>query len=333
MNLEQKEWRSVQIAATILYRCLGNIQISQAESPYYDLLVTIPEEGDLRFGVEIKSSTFTETQAFSYATRILADLDYTNPQTQIPIILMCVNESAETATFSFLIGWNYGYPKIYRKVELRKANKENFEVAKEALKYMDNVIRVISENNWTVLKRIGLTKELGQNRSSYSELLYLRAFSSNYCMKQKQVTDEKEKLERLIKGIPEEEYPSDELDDFILNGVRTLYPDAKIKSSLILLSSDVKDIQILQNYWMEKASLMISPNILNMDNAIIEYIQRFQCIRIPLEIYGDNPLFKNYYQGEFFEAYSPNEGWLERYPKIKDLAKNTLRSVSTLFIR
>lgn len=331
MNTEQKEWRSIQIAATILYRHLGNISIEYSQNQYYDLLVNITSEADLRFGVVVKSSTFTSSQAFQHATNILAELDYSNQDLSLPIILMCVNEATESATFAFLICWNLGRPSIHKRVELRIANKENLELAKDVLKSMDNVIRILSVNNWNVLKTINLRKDIGNNREVSASLMYLRSFSGEYRMRQNKVVNEKEKMKRLLYGIPEEEYPSDILDELILHGVQRSYPDAKMKSRLILFSSEINDIQIISQYWKNDAEILIGPDLLSYDILVQQYARQFQCIKLPLQIYGDNKYFKPYFENEFFEAYSNVGSWVNDYSSVLNLAKTTLKPVSTLF--
>ena len=150
-------------------------------------------------------------------------------------------------------------------------------------------------------------------------------------MRQNKVVNEKEKMKRLLFGIPEEEYQSDILDDLILHGVQRSYPDAKMKSRLILFSSEINDIQIISQYWKNDAEILIGPELLSYDILVQQYARQFQCIKLPLQIYGDNKYFKQHFENEFFEAFSNVSSWVSDYSNVLNLAKTTLKPVSTLF--
>ena len=55
-------------------------------------------------------------------------------------------------------------------------------------------------------------------------------------MKPKEVVDEREKYNRLLTGVPEDEYPNDFLDNSIFSMVQQQFPDAQMKSSMMLFS-------------------------------------------------------------------------------------------------
>ena len=96
MKKEIKEMRSYQIAAIILLRYIDGIEISESQYPYYDLLVTDKTTG-LKFGIEVKFSNSERTQEYQSYIQALSHIDLNDENNRIPILIMAVNETKETA--------------------------------------------------------------------------------------------------------------------------------------------------------------------------------------------------------------------------------------------
>jgi hypothetical protein len=100
-----------------------------------------------------------------------------------------------------------------------------------------------------------------------------------------EVLDDAEKFYRHLNGIPEEEYPKDELDDIILNAVRIKYPDAKVHSTLLFSSYDLEN---LYRYKMMKrmigSMIIVEPDYSTLNPSLNYGVEIPQ---IPLELYID----------------------------------------------
>lgn len=93
-KVEYKNWRTVQIAASILYKYYKNVTITQYSSSLFDLIVQDQETG-LSFAVKVKNSKFEESNSYqSYIDEILK-LQQNDGNAHVPLLLMLVNEVPE----------------------------------------------------------------------------------------------------------------------------------------------------------------------------------------------------------------------------------------------
>ena len=329
-NKEQKEWRMVQIAATLLYRYFGNISIESSANPIYDLLVKYNDGTDLRFGVNVKSSTFVSSKTYDDIIARLAKENFSNEGSNVPVLLLCVNESQETARFAFQIGWRYGRPRIYKDVELRTLNKANAEKCLEIIKSMDDVIRVLSANDMNVCKKITISKTFGEIQE-HADILYLRKLSPNYKMRQKEIVTQKESFDRLLHGIPEEEYPSDLLDESIFKAIQARYPDAKCRSKTILLSAELKDLQFYEGSHMSNVYVRITPDVSTIPQGLLGVLNGIEAITIQLQVFVMGIFNVKAFDNEGFTISLPFEGWMNAYMQLKE-QMNSLHNISDYFI-
>lgn len=329
-NKDQKGWRMVQIAATLLYRYFGNISIESSLNPIYDLLVKYNDGTKLQFGVNVKSSTFVNSKTYEDLITGLARESFSNEGSKVPVILLCVNESQETARFAFQIGWRYGRPRIYKDVELRTLNKANAEKCLEIIKSMDDVIRVLSANDMNVCKKISISKTFGQIHE-HADILYLRRFSPNYKMRQKEIVTQKESFERLLHGIPEEEYPSDLLDETIFKAIQNSYPDAECRSKTILLSTELKDLQYYEGSHMSNVYVRIMPDISTIPQGLLGILNGIEAITVQLQIFVMGLFNVEAFDNECYSVNMPFEGWMNSYMQIKE-QMSSLHDISDYFI-
>lgn len=317
-NQENKKWRTIQIAAMVLYRYFKPVKIEKGNTSLYDLLVTLNENTGLRFGVIVRNSTFKSSDSYQSAVDGLKDYNYDILENRVPVLLLCVNENKETATFGFLISWQFGTPRIYRDFEMKQLTLDNAEKAINIIKAMGEVIRALDEKDFNILKRISFSKQYRNNRTLYGEAIYLRKFTPDYRMQQKEIVDEKEKLKRLFNGIPEEEYPSDIIDFIIKDTLKKEYPDAEIKSSLLLLSTDLRNLQRYNQYKIYKENIIVSPDLKELNLPIRPILNKNIFPTIPIEIYVQ----KEFDQGlpnNRFECYYPFEDWVSKNGEINKL--------------
>lgn len=331
MNIVYSEWRVQMIACNILYRCFGDITIDRM--PDWDLLdmkVSYNDGSDLSFGIILKRSCDNTTQIGEKLTGQLFMVDFTQKMYRLPIILMVVEEQTERAKIGFVVGWRFGKPCIYRNFELRILNEKNANVCLQIIKSMDEVIRVLSADELNVLKRITFSKKLHDKRIQQAEVLYLRKLSTTYRMKQKEIVNEKQRFERLLKGTPEEEYPKDNLDKLILKGIKGKFRNAKMKSKLILFSTDLKELQSYKNVHRLKASLLVSPNLNELPDIALSMLNGMEMLNIVLDVFVDVIFYEKVFDNISFFLNEPLEGWVKKISELNEL-KKTMESITMFF--
>ena len=98
-----RNYRMLQIAAMILYRNIPNITLVQSDDNVYDILC-FSTIGELRFGINVVSSSFSTSNTYEHYLKYLDSVDYSDKNYRIPILLMAVNESTETAMIGIQVG-------------------------------------------------------------------------------------------------------------------------------------------------------------------------------------------------------------------------------------
>lgn len=323
-------WRIEQIATTILYRCFGNISVTQAQEGVCDLFVTYNDGTELRFGVVVKNSSFEKSEHFDSLIKRLEETDFAIAANRLPIIALYVDESTENAKVAFLVGWRFNKPRIYRDFELRNLNEKSAGICLQIIKSMDSVIRLLSVDDLNVLKRIVFSRKLSDNRTQEAEILYLRKLSATYRMNEKEVVDERERLERLIKGTPEEEYPKDDLDKMIFEGVKSQFKNAKVRSKLVLFSTDLDDIQQYKSIHCNHTTLLVQPDLSKLSTGELCMLNGLEMFTVKLDVYVENIFYKEAFDSVSFDKVEPLEGWLEKLTEWKKM-KETMRPVSVYF--
>ncbi|MCR4828246.1 MAG: hypothetical protein K5864_02170 [Bacteroidales bacterium] len=328
-NDVSRDLRAEQIAATILYRYFGNISISGSTNQLYDLLVSYNDGTELKFGVEVKRQKDVPLNMGSLIAKING-LDLSERSNRIPIILLYVNEETEVAKVGFLVGWRYGKPQIYRDFELRILNEKTSGLCLQLIKSMDEVIRVLSLDDLHVMKRIVFSRSIEKGRRQQAEVLYLRKMSSEYRMKQKEVVDERERLERLIKGTPQEEYPDDELDRIIYDAITEKFSNAKKKNSLLILSTELAELQSYKQWHCHKTKLLVTPNLTNVPQSLLCMLNGLELFGVDVEIYVENVFYQDAFDYVSFEKVEPIDGWLKKVTEW-NMLKETFSPISMYF--
>lgn len=321
--------RIEQIAATILYRYFGDITITVSMQQHYDLLVTYNDGTELKFGVEVKSDKATPLH-FDRIINHISLLDFSEKSNRLPVILLVVNEETETAKVGFLVGWRFGKPQIYRDFELRNLNEKSSGLCLQLIKSMDDVIRVLSVDDINVLKTITFSRAVENGRKQQAQVMYLRKLSSEYRMKQKEVVTEKERFERLLKGTPEEEYPNDELDRLIFESINETYKNAKPKSSILLLSTELEDLQYYKRFHCHHTKLLVSPDLNNLPMVVMSMLDGLELFSVDIDIFVENILYQDAFDTVSFDKEEPLDGWVKKVTKWNKL-KETMRPISTYF--
>ena len=331
MNQQIKEIRTYQIAAIAILRNLRGCRIEQVQSPFFDFLVTF-EETSLVFGVEVKNSGFLKTSHFQDYMRNLEDINILERENRIPVLLAAVNEEDESVKMGFLLAWQYGKAKIYRKPAMVDLNPSNADKILDLVKSMDETIRLLSEHGMKVVKRIKVEHENANGRLSFGDVVYLRDFTQEYRMHQKEVVDERERMERMIHGTPQNEYPDDELDNAIFEKIRECFPSSRKISDLMLFSTELRDLQLLSRSSCRSFTFSVEPE-LDMNNSpfMTQLMNGVDTVRFNVDVFIDVPMDVPVFENHFFEITKPLDGWMNTYKWFSD-AIGTLSSPREFFI-
>lgn len=331
MNQQIKNIRTYQIAAIAILRYLRGCRIEQVKSQFFDFLV-IFEETSLVFGVEVKNSGFLRTTHFQDYMKIIEGIDISERENRIPVLLAAVNEGDESVKIGFLLAWQYGKAKIYRKPAMVDLNPSNADKILDLVKSMDETIRLLSEHGMKVVKRIKVEHEEANGRLSFGDVVYLRDFTQEYQMHQKEVVDERERMERMIHGTPQNEYPDDELDNAIFEKIRERFPGSRKFSDLLLFSTELRDLQLLSRSFYRSFIFSVEPEF-DVNNApfMAQLMNGVDIIRFNVDVFIDAPLDVQVFENQLFEIIKPLDGWMNTYKWFSD-AIRTLSSPREFFI-
>ena len=271
--------RIESIAITILYRYYKNCKIDFSSLDFCDFIVS-DSISDFRFAVSIKRTTYAETESYILSIEDILSYNNINEKYRIPYAIMCVNEAKETAKMGVVVSWYNQIPIVNQKLSLKELSDNNWTLIYNQLLTTDKTIRIIPNISWKVIKKIPIIKD----DNNWGEVLYLRDLSSNYKMSPK-VRTEQEKWDNFFnKGVPQDEFPQDKLDDLILSKIREFSPESNVYSSLLLFNTELRDMQIrYKNYIRHSVPLIIKPN---WDELFLKNAQEFnKQITVKLEIF------------------------------------------------
>lgn len=169
--------------------------------------------------------------------------------------------------------WDFDNLRQNYDIIWRRLDNDTFEWLAPQLKAQRKRIAFLPPDFMRVVKII----ELNVEGYFDARVIYLRKFhGEDYRMKQHNENSEKDRFERLLYGTPQEDYPEDELDNYILREIRTVFPNAgKAKNKLLLFDVDLLD------YRLEKVNRKqkININVRNYDAGISD------SLNIQLECY------------------------------------------------
>lgn len=302
MKKEAQNILRIRIAANILYRINREFTIEYKDLDIYDFIVSSVKD-DFRFAVKVGSSTYLESAIFAEYINILNSKTFEEEAEHIPIILMCVNESTEETRMGIVLGWKYYNPILYKHVSLQIVNARNWLAFEERIKTMDSIIRILSEKTIGVIKCITINDIDNLGRYHTAKIIYRRIFSNEYKMRKKEVVNEKEDFRRNIYGIPENEYPSDTLDKDLLEMVQQKYPTAKVRSSLMIFNTELRELeQEIKNFHSHNtATFIFEPNI----QEIVNFVDYFDCLKFQFNLYVPSLIEKEYFGDMYFSRTIP----------------------------
>ena len=316
-----------RIVANLLYKKITGIAITFSNVPHYDLLVEEKQSG-LFFGVKVGTMDYLLSAGYKAYLDLLEQSSYGLREERRPIILMCADKESEVIRFGYQLTWERYRASIQTKVTLRDINPETWEEMVANLKEMDRVIRVLDNEKISIVKRIAVKKKMQNGGVAHADIIYLRRFTDQYKMQTKEVQTEQERFHRMISGIPEGEYPNDILDDMILKGIDSVFPNPSKNSQILLLNTELMDLKRNLERSKKAFNIRIEPELSDLINYY-EFIKTFRILEIPLTLYYDPiRIFDDTFNEETPAVTAPVAEWIQNYGILERLKNETLRSVS-----
>ena len=327
MNKSMEEVVFCRIVANLLYKRINGIAIKFSNSPLYDLVVEEKQSG-LLFGVKVGQSDFADSLEYKSYLSLLEQRGYEMTDERLPIILMCADKETEVIKFGYQLTWERYRASVQTKVTLRDITPDNWETMIINLKEMDRVIRILDNNKISIVKRVSVERKMPYGGVAHAEVIYLRRFTDHYKMKQKEVRSEQERFQRMLTGIPEEEYPRDLLDEVILKGVEKVFPQPVVKSQILLLNIELQDLRREQEQTQKTYNIRVEPEISDLINYQ-GFIQSIRILEIPLTLYHSPiRLFNDCFNNEYPTVKEPLPEWIQNYGILEKLKNETLRSMT-----
>lgn len=274
------EYKNVTNILTIGYYKLLQLcaRVDRVEkSSYYDFLAT-SRQTTTRFAFKVFPITLMGSQELNeYEQSIRANRN-SAPQLRINVLLMFVEEETGKVYVQKLLNWRYGqsYVSDVTKEELHELNEG---YAPLLFAELDEVIQVLPQPMWSFKKTITIKDD----NFIQAEIVYFRRFREDYRMKETPELNEIEKFYRYVNGIPEVEYPKDRLDEMIMEGIGHAYDQLDVRTSLFILNTELRDLQVLLNHKIENIRFLFVPQT-NIASAFLHSHSDGVLPQLPLSI-------------------------------------------------
>lgn len=224
-----------------------------AGNRFYDFIIT-SKHSPSQFAVKVfQYDTQDEGEASNFYNLIENECKVAK-QLLLPVSILYVDSQTGNAYFQELLKWNYDIPVILNPLTEAKVvwNETN---AKIIFAELDKVICVLPQDMWSFRKTIKIIDD------SFLEayLVYFRIFSDNYSMAEKPKMSEVENFMQYLNGIPETDYPSDDLDKWILAAVKTQYPNSTVRTSTFILNTELRDLRLYNGMKRKKGKVSMMP--------------------------------------------------------------------------
>lgn len=324
----------IQAQADIIRFC-GNVKIVEESSTIYDFTVHDVKQG-LSFGVYVVSSKYETTSIFKEFQNNIQSANLYDSTYRMPIILMAVNTNSQSSSFGIVVSWHREKPTINQKISMRESNEKSWSIALDHILSMNDAICVLSSYGVNIKKTIRIESKRNDGMPCYGEIVYLRNFSDSYKMNQKIVTNEKERFERLVYGIPENEYPSDVLDKIIIEAVKQKwsiipYGEHDCKSESVLFTTDLKELQIYKNYYSIAITVEVQPNWNDIPQYLLPMLNGLELVSIPIFVFCHSKEDFDFFSKDQILCHNISiDEWKEKSEEIKKL-NTTVHQINEYF--
>lgn len=309
--------RNIQIVALQVLQLQPECRLKQVNSDLIDLCVELPIDRAPFLIYVLSGNLFIPSVVEDLKSQISHRKD--SPEIDgYPMLLAVVNENDNSVSADFLLNWDYTECEINEHLQLKKLDELFFEEICLRVRRECHQIRVLDIDNIKFIKSIRLSHDRYGN-NCIAEFVYLRKITHEYKIN-------KQNPHGLL---TEKDYPSDILDDAILEAVRTVYPEATISNRLLTLSTDYRLLLRYRNCMKDDAEVRVLPDLSQIPVELMQYINNVEAFRIRIDIFLQHRYPNNAYSNEGFEIKYPFKDWANILMALTNSTKN-FESVSTL---
>lgn len=226
------------VVKDILAGLFPNWSVEALETSVSDIIIS-DREGELKFVAKLfERGAYTPIRMTNFI-RELSAVVRNQGVARIPMTAMVVDRRLGTIDFAMLVDWTYSMPLVCVDPNYIPLNNENKDRIYSKLLESDQEIRVLPVKSFRVVKTIRVLQN-----NQWFEIVYLRNFTPSYKMRKDQnLLTEDEKMDRMLHGVPEDDYPSDELDELIMSAFVKKYSQVKLKTTSLLLNTELRDLR------------------------------------------------------------------------------------------
>ena len=116
----------------------------------------------------------------------------------------------------------------------------------------------------------------------------------------------------------------------IFEGVKGQFKNAKVRSKLILFSTDLDDIQQYKNVHCHHTTLLVQPDFSKVSTLELYMLEGQEILTVNLDVYVENMFYREAFDSVSFDKVEPLENWMEKMSVWKKM-KETMRPISEYF--
>lgn len=321
---EIKQIRIIQFAASLLLQLDRNLKVYQANSSLYDIIIETPGDKAICLA-RVIDDDFLASEGFAAYMHELRSQSAIAEIDGNPLCLIKLDEVDLSLDFQ-IIGWRdfEGY-KIEESINFQRLIAENVDYLINEIRKLNHTIRILDMDNVKVIKHIRLEVDSFGHRVP-AEIVYLRDFTDGYKMAQIEPETEEEEREKRETGHFQRQYPSDILDEAIIDAVKNIYPQAGGFNSLLVTNMDYRKLLEIQMHSKhEEAEIRIIPDFENLPLEVIARMGRIKGLRFRLDIYIQPSPESHLYDNEGFELRLPMNNWIDTLNRYTEVLKTMHR--------
>lgn len=267
----------------ILLKFWPGINILDFETPICDLLVEV-QDTSLKFSVEVKIKSSLTEQVLSDFYNQVGLAIYRQGAPNIPVILALYDDQLGSVELGIAVSWRINSPVVDKNMKFIELNQDTADAILDNIKASDSVIRMLSDTNCKVVKRINFRIPFDKLKIA-CHIIYLRDFSPAYKMNCRKTQNKQEEMNRFLYGIPQDEYPNDPMDEMILDAIKNKYVDAERRSSLLLFSTELRDLKTeLSSMLRFDCNILIEPSV---SQTLLPYFDGIKIVSLRLDTFMD----------------------------------------------
>ena len=316
---EIKQIRIIQLTASLLLRMNGDIEIEQANSELYDIVIVT--HGDKsRCLVRVIDEEFFQNGEIERFFKYLYTKSAWEEMGGYPLCLVKIDEQKLALDFQVVARDEWGEYNIDDDIHLDRLDVKGLKWLINEIRKWNHNISFLDRDVHGIIKSIGLDKDIYGNRIP-AKIIYIRDFSDDYKMNSQKPSNDEETREKQVYVHMQKEYPQDILDDAILTAVRSLHPEAQMRSDLLITTDQYKVLLRQQRLKrVESAEIRILPDIGAVPPEQLVWIGSIEALRFEVDIFAeDDKEITHLYDNEGYEVRLPMKDWvntLNRYSQV-----------------